>query len=305
MTFNEVLVNYKIYASRKHKKQAYNNLIYNFNFRVLSYFNNVDIYSLTKQDIIDWKNYIYSFNYSNSYNDDLFYIFNDFLNYCCEYYSLEHNYLKDVGSFVHRVEFHKSDFYTLNEFKSFINNVDNLVYKSYFILMFFTGCRPSEAMALNFNDFDGKYIFINKSIERRGNRDICSTKNQYSIRKVIANKYVIKYINLLKKYYINKYSNFNYNYFIFGGIKPLSPTTIDRYKSLACTKAHIKCITQHQFRHSYATYLINNNIPLNVVSKLLGHSNVETTSRIYIHNNLEQEKRVLKTLNSYKFLGLQ
>ena len=88
---------------------------------------------------------------------------------------------------------------------------------------------------------------------------------------------------------------------IFGGIKPLSGTSIDRYKLKACEKVNIRPITQHQFRHSYATYLISNGIPINTVSKLLGHSSVDTTAKIYIHQDLTQEKRVLDTLNSYNF----
>lgn len=102
-----------------------------------------------------------------------------------------------------------------------------------------------------------------------------------------------------KEYYISKYGYLNYDYFILGGPKPLSPTTIDRYKTIAGKKANLKIITQHQIRHSYATYLISNGIPLNVVSKMLGHSNVETTARVYVHQDLSQEKRVLKTLNSH------
>lgn len=298
MSFDELITNYKIYASKRHKKQAYNNLMYNFNYRVLPYLENIDIFNLTKKDIINWKEYIYTFNYSNSYNDDLYYVFNEFLDFCVLYDIIDDNYLKTLGGFVRKNEYKNTDYYTLNEFNRFIKGVDHIVYKSFFILMFYTGTRPSEAMALTFNDFNGKYISINKSIERRGNRNFCTTKNKYSNRTIIINNIVKKYINKLIKYYSLLYGTFDYNYYIFGGKRPLAPTTIDRYKKLACIKSNIRPITQHQFRHSFATYLISKNIPVNVVSKLLGHSNIETTTRVYIHNDLIQEKRVLKTLNS-------
>ena len=44
----------------------------------------------------------------------------------------------------------------------------------------------------------------------------------------------------------------------------------------------IKCIHPHQLRHSYATTLINNGAPLEVIQNLMGHEKSETT-RIYAY----------------------
>ena len=300
MNFNEVYNNFKIYAEKQHKKQSFNSLMFDFELKVLQYFKDYDIFLINEKDILKWKDNILSCKYSNSYNDRIYYVFSIFLDYCCLYYDLPQNVLRNVGPFKPKIEINKRDFYTLKEFKLFIKNVDNILYKSYFILMFYTGCRPSECMALKFSDFDGKYIHITKSIQRRGKREIDTPKNKYSIRDIILNKISIKTIKQLKKYY-KANGHYDDDYFILGGSKPLAPTTIDRYKSIACKKAKLKNITQHQFRHSYATYLISNGIPLNVVSKMLGHSNVETTARVYVHQDITQEKRVLKTLNSHFF----
>ena len=99
----------------------------------------------------------------------------------------------------------------------------------------------------------------------------------------------------------NCYTAVNDDYFVFGGPKPLAPTTINRYKKKACSKAKIRPITLHQFRHSHATLLLNNGIVLHEISKRLGHSKTSTTLDIYTHSSLTQEKRVLKTLNSLRF----
>lgn len=45
-------------------------------------------------------------------------------------------------------------------------------------------------------------------------------------------------------------------------------------------RAGIKSIHPHQLRHSYATHLINNGAPLEVIQSLLGHEKSETT-KIY------------------------
>ena len=104
----------------------------------------------------------------------------------------------------------------------------------------------------------------------------------------------------LKKIY-EKDNLFGDNLYIFGGFKPLSPTTINRRKLIACKRANIRPITLHQFRHSHATFLLQQGIMINEVSRRLGHSKVSTTLDVYSHTDLTQEKRVIDTLNSFRF----
>ena len=302
MSFEEAYKNYVTYVKNRHKKQGFYNITHDFECRVLPYFKNSDIYEISKFDLIKWQDTILSFNFTNSYNKRLYYVFNSYLDYCSNYLKLPKNLLREIGPFPKKVESKKSDYYTLKEFNHFINNVDNSIYKQFFNLMFFTGVRPGEAMALKFSDLDGNYLIINKSIQRKGSRELDTPKNVYSVRKVIINNTLKKELLKLKDYYIKNCGNISYDYYLFGGIKPLAPTTIDRVKKNACEKANLKCITQHQFRHSYATNLIDKGIPINTVSKLLGHSNIEVTARVYVHNNLEYEKRVLRILSFQNYV---
>lgn len=163
--------------------------------------------------------------------------------------------------------------------------------------MFFCGTRPGEAMALQFKDLQGDYITINKTITSHNGREFDYPKTISSIRKIKIDKVLKKDLLALK----NIYANCNSDYFIFGGLKPLSPTTINRYKKRACNNANIRPITLHQFRHSHATLLVNKGILINEVSRRLGHSNVSTTLNVYVHSNLLQEKRVQNTLNRLRF----
>lgn len=301
MNFEEVYNNFKYYVRNRHKKQGFYNITHDFECRVLPYFKDSDIYEISKIDLIKWQDTILSFNFTNSYNKRLYYVFNLFLDYCCNFYNLSSNLLREIGPFPKKIENKKTDYYTLKEFELFIRHIDNNIYKQFFTLMFFTGTRPGEAMALNFSDLKGNCLTVNKSIQRKGNREIDTPKNQYSIRKILITNRLKKDLLKLKDYYFKKYGDVGYDYFIFGGIKPLAPTSIDRVKKDACNKANLKCITQHQFRHSYATNLIDKGIPINTVSKLLGHSNIEVTARVYVHNNLEHEKRVLRILSFQNF----
>ena len=162
--------------------------------------------------------------------------------------------------------------------------------------MFFTGTRPGEAMALKFSDLKNDYISINKTIESHKKRQIGTPKTRSSVRLVKIDRKLKKDLLQLKKYYQKTY-NVENDFFIFGGLKPLSPSTINRCKLRACKKANLRPITLHQFRHSHATLLIQNGVVINEVSRRLGHSKVSTTLDVYTHTDLTQEKRVLNTLN--------
>jgi integrase len=277
------------------KEQTYKSFVSSFESHILPFFKGRDICNLTKKDFLAWKDFIYSLHFKNSFNQKLYVIFNRFLRYCCDIDLIKTNYLKELGGFRKKAEIKKEDYYTNKEFKQFIKGFDLSaeIYKQFFALLFYGGLRPSEAMALKFSDLKGNRLSINKNIQRKGSRKIELPKNQSSIREIVLDRKTVKGLLKLK----TLYPNCTENSFIFGGNKPLSPTTIDRKKRLACKKANIREITQHQFRHSHATLLLNEGIPITEISKRLGHSNVSTTLDIYTHSNLEQEKRVLKKLN--------
>lgn len=55
-------------------------------------------------------------------------------------------------------------------------------------------------------------------------------------------------------------------------------------------------ITPHMFRHSFATYLIEEGIDVSCVQKILGHSSIKTT-QIYIHIAAKKQAEMLKEMH--------
>lgn len=286
MSFTEAYEEFKIYASKRHKKQGFDTITNDFNLHILPYFNNCKLSDITKKDIINWQDNILSKNFSNNYNNKLYSTFSSFIKFSIDCGYIDINYLSEIGRFKKKIEKSKYDVYSLNEFRHFRCGIDNFVYKQFFNFMFFCGTRPGEAMALRFSDLNGRIISINHTIHRRGNRELDTPKNQSSYRSFKISYLMFVRIKLLRRYYVKKYG-YGKDYFIFGGLKPLSTTTIDRVKHRACIKKNIREITQHQFRHSYATYLIHKGVPIDYVSKTMGHSHNSTTLDIYLH----QEKK--------------
>lgn len=226
-----------------------------------------------------WQSDILTKGFSNKYNSMLYSNFKVFIDYCVNCNYLVDNVVKLVGTFPKKIEYKEHKVYNIWQFRWFRLHLDNFVIKQYFNFMYFYGTRPGETMALKFSDLEGFKVYIRHNIHRKGKRELDTPKNQSSIRIVKINLLMRLRIWLLSKFY----GCMSDNYFIFGGIRPLAPTTIDRYKLKACEKAKMFVISQHEFRHSYATRMISKGIPINKVSKSMGHSRISTTLDVYTH----------------------
>lgn len=280
---------FEYYQSRS-KKQSYDTLSTDFENHILPYFKRKNIYELTKLDIVDWQNEILKLNYSNNFNRKLYYTFSKFAEYCVLYSYLEENVVTQVEPFPKKVEDKEQAIYNRWQFWKFIFHVKGYEYKQYFTFIFNYGTRSGEAMALKFTDNKAFKLRIIHSMQRKGKRLLDTPKNQSSIR--CLNISLLCYFRFwrLKKYYKKQYGYFREDFFIFGGPKPLAPTTIDRRKDEAIAKSNLPHITQHGFRHSYATRKIHKRVPIDMVSKSMGHSKVSTTVDVYLH----QKKNAFK-----------
>lgn len=58
-------------------------------------------------------------------------------------------------------------------------------------------------------------------------------------------------------------------------------------------------ITPHMFRHSFATYLIEEGVDVSCVQQILGHSSIKTT-QIYIHVAAQKQAEILKKYHPRK-----
>lgn len=286
MSFEEAYNEFLNYAAKRHKKQGFDTITQNFNLHILPYFKSKLLSELTTSDFLSWQDIIYDHNFSNNYNRNIYLAFHTFIKFCLLKGYVTIDYLQLIGPFKKKVEYHSHNIYTLKEFKTFRKGLDNEIYKVFFDLLFFYGLRSGEAMALKFSNLKGNKLFITSSMRRRGAREIESVKSNKSNRAIKLNLSMRLKIANLEYMYFDKFGKYN-DYFIFGGIKPLSPTSINRKKRIACDKVGIKEITTHEFRHSCASRLIAKGIDIKDVSTLLGHSSVSITYDVYVHKKEE------------------
>lgn len=300
ITFQEL---YEVYI--KHKKQTLKAKSYVtnkniFQKHILPYFKHFKISKISNKDYINWKEEILKKGFSYKYNSSIHICMVSILNYAIDFYDLEKNIASKIGNFSKGNYMPKVDFWTCEEFLRFIDKVDDIVYNSLFTVLYYSGIRLGEALALNWHDLKECYIDINKTIsrgEKEENYIITSPKTRSSIRKVRLDDFTLEKLLTLKEYY-KKTVQFNENWFIFGGIKPLARTTITNNKNKFCDLAKVKRIRIHDFRHSHATLLISKGVPLTVISKRLGHKDLSTTLNKYSHLVPEDEDKAVNLLNS-------
>lgn len=78
---------------------------------------------------------------------------------------------------------------------------------------------------------------------------------------------------------------------------------VKKYSRLAGIERNI---TPHMFRHSFATYLIEEGVDISCVQPILGHSSIKTT-QIYIHVAAKMQADILRSMhprNKMELLGL-
>ena len=303
ITFLELWEEYRLNKEIQLKAQSYRAILSRFNNHILPYFKDYKIKKITNSVYVKWQKEIESKGYKHKYNSSLHTAMVNILNYGIKFHGLKDNIASLTGNFKRKNELKKQvNFYDFDEYTKFINVVNDNVYKAFFNTLYYTGIRLGEALALNWNDLNGDILNINKTISKEyidGNRKIDTPKTLNSIRQIKLDTNLVKELNELKDFY-KKFINFENEWFIFGGLKPLSPTTIGRKKNKYCELAEIKKIKIHEFRHSHASLLLSMNVPITVISERLGHSDINMTFNIYSHMIPKDEDKAVSILNQLK-----
>lgn len=306
--FEKAVDEYLEISKLKLKMNSYRSMSNRIN-NILPYFKNKYIHKITTKDYINWQIEISKKGYTIRYKKNLHVCFVTFLNYCIKNYGIKQNVAQLVGNFKDNNPNYTEEqihIWDIEMFNTYISKIDekDIIHKCIIEFLYLTGVRLGEATALTFNDIDfiNNTIHINKSMTRyvdcNGKRIITIPKTKKSIRTIGFNDYIQNSLIELKQYYENKYNSFDDNYFIFGGIKPMSFTTLERKKNYYCKIANVPQIKIHDLRHSHACLLFMNNVPIDEISFRLGHSSISMTTDIYLQFLPKKEKRVLDTLNT-------
>lgn len=114
---------------------------------------------------------------------------------------------------------------------------------------------------------------------------------------------------ILKKYYAENEDNIKSSgyFFVNNRGNRYTEQSIRLMMKKYTKKAGIdRDITPHMFRHSFATYLIEEGVDVSCVQQILGHSSIKTT-QIYIHIAAKKQAEILREMhprNNMNIVGI-
>lgn len=300
-TIEELYSDYVNILYLKNKITTIELIKYKFKNYIIPFFGQYKPNEINEDIYIDFQIKLIKLNYSTSFYQQIHGMLCKFFDFIQLKYNVD-NIPRKIGYFSNSnyLPNQKKDIWTKKEFKKFIRKVDDKIYHALFNTLFYTGIRKGEALALKISDFDGKYINIGHSITKElfnGKRKILTPKSKKSIRKIRIDLFTRFELIKLIKYYTKNCDNFNSDFFLFGGNKPIPCTTLERKKNKYCKSAEVKQIRIHDFRHSHATLLYRKKIDIKAIKERLGHASISTTLDTYVHINDKEEKRLIKKIN--------
>jgi integrase/recombinase XerD len=150
-------------------------------------------------------------------------------------------------------------------------------------LLFATGLRVSELCSLNTQHIDfgnGSIRIMGKGAKERilqiGNPDVLAILRRYAEENTA-------HIHKAGYFFVNRLSS------------RISEQSVRFLIKRLCIKADIqRNITPHMFRHSFATLLLEEDVDIRYIQRMLGHSSILTT-QIYTQVTVEKQRQILTT----------
>lgn len=261
--------------------------------KILPYFKEVNIKKIDAIRIRKWQNILlsdknsYSQTYLKSINNQISAIFN----YAVQYYDLPKNPARTAGS-IGKKKAEAMKFWTKDEFNLFEKGIENNFFsKIMFQILFYTGIRVGELLALTLEDFnfEKKSLFISKTYTRYKKNDLIQEpKTPKSKREILLPKKLCQDIQ--------EFATARYDYQKNERLFPFTKFFLHHEMDRGCKKTGVKKIRIHDLRHSHASLLIEMGFPILVIAERLGHEDIQTTLQTYGHLYPNKQEEIVKKL---------
>lgn len=149
------------------------------------------------------------------------------------------------------------------------------------IVLFFlyTGLRMQELCNLQWDDYNGKsnYIIVRKSKTKAG----------------------VRIVPLIEEAKIILEAQPHYNKFVFNNTRkqPMTENALKKLYLRLRARTGIDFITNHVYRHSFATRLVEKGCEYKALSSLMGHTDVSFTLRRYATSNIDFLRQQINLLH--------
>ncbi len=262
--------------------------------KLLPYFGKMPLNEITVSTVRMWQNAMitdkaaYKPTYLKSIHNQLSAI----MNFAVKYYGLPKNPAAQCGS-MGKKNADSMKFWTIDEYNTFISFVDDPTAYAAFNLLFYSGMREGELLALTLNDFDftANTVSITKNYATvRGVEIIKEPKTPKSKRTVTVPKPVMDIIK--------RYSESLYDYEPTERLFHISKSKLHQYMVKYSGLSGVKRIRIHDIRHSHASMLIELGVAPLAISERLGHEDIQTTLNTYSHLYPNKQNEIAEMLAS-------
>lgn len=269
--------------------------------RILPYFKDIPLSKITPATVRQWQNEMMTDTtrwhnteerlLSQTYLGSLHKTLSAMFNFAVKYYGYSSNPAKQCGH-IGSQNAENVNFWTIDEFQEFIEICrDNIMHYTIFMLLFWTGMRSGEMLALTENDFnfDDHTIMISKTLARLHGKNIIQTpKTRSSYRIVIMPQFLEDTI----KRYLESIYELNPNDQIF----PTTKRTLVYHFQKYIRQSGLRPIRLHDLRHSHASLLVDQGFPVIAIQERLGHRDIRTTLNTYSHLYPSQQRRLQQAM---------
>ena len=265
--------------------------------KILPYFGKYKVTDIRPKDIVKWQNELLRYRnprtgkpYSKTYLRSVHSQMSAIMNFAAKYYDLGENPVLKAGS----IGISNSEemlFWTLDEYLLFADAIMEEPFFYYcFEVLYWTGIREGELLALTYDDFDfvNKTISITKTYQVvRGKEVIGPPKTSKGIRIVSMPD---RLCEEMKDYFEMCYDKGSSRAFA------TSKHSLKKAMKRGAGQAGVKEIRIHDLRHSHISLLISLGFSPVEIAKRVGHESITITLR-YAHMFPSAQKDMMDKLN--------
>lgn len=280
------------------KKRSIDNKKHMIEKHIIPYLGELKMDEIGPSDIIQWQDKLISVEkYQPTYLRMIQNQLSALFNHAARIYGLNPNPCSKVKK-MGKSDADEMKFWTKKEYMEFISNVPiKSYYYTLFELLFYTGCRLGEVLALTPIDinFNSNEISIDKTYHRsRGEDIITAPKTENSIRKISIPEFLSEEL----KAYMNSIYGLKDDCRLF----PVSERAVQIYLSRHIERYGLKKIRVHDLRHSHVALLIDQGVDILLIKQRLGHKDIGITINTYGHLYPNKQKEIADLLDSIQMI---
>ncbi len=262
-----------------------------YNKHIKPRFGRMKIKDVNVQHIMDFKTYLENHFESLNSARTVYSNFKILINHSVRFFGLKVDPSLLVDP-IQRVK-PKINFIKRDEFELKVKEFQLHYYKELTILLFYTGLRIGEALALTWEDIDleNNQLYVSKTLDIK-TRVPTSPKTAGSEGYVPFPNRIKVMLTEIKKESEQKIYGFNEKLFVFGGISPYHYSHYHKHFKKIFPNLRI-----HDLRHSYASYLINKSVDIYLVKELMRHDDIKQTANTYGHLYTERKQEVMSVFD--------